>query len=162
MGQRRSPHAPAQAWLAAHAPHLRLFIDGEWRDPSDGEYFASVNPANATPLIDIAQGTAKDVDAAVRAAREAFPAWSATLGPRPRALSLRARPPDSEALAPACRAGDDGQRQADPRDARPGYPARRAPLLPPRRLGTTDAPASCLRWRRSVSSARSSPGISRC
>jgi aldehyde dehydrogenase (NAD+) len=72
--------APAQAWLAAHAPHLRLFIGGEWRDPSGGEYFATVNPANATPLIDIAQGTDKDVDAAVRAAREAFPAWSGLSG----------------------------------------------------------------------------------
>jgi aldehyde dehydrogenase (NAD+) len=72
--------APAQAWLAAHAPHLRLFIGGEWRDPSSGEYFATVNPATATPLINIAQGTPKDVDAAVRAAREVFPAWSGLSG----------------------------------------------------------------------------------
>jgi aldehyde dehydrogenase (NAD+) len=72
--------APALAWLAAHAPHLRLFIGGEWREPSGGEYFPTVNPATATPLIDIAQGTAKDVDAAVRAAREAFPAWSGLSG----------------------------------------------------------------------------------
>ena len=41
--------APAQAWLAAHAPHLRLFIGGEWRDPSGGEYFPTVTPATATP-----------------------------------------------------------------------------------------------------------------
>jgi len=72
--------APAQAWLAAHAPHLRHFIGGEWREPSGGEYFLTVNPATATPLIEIAQGTAKDVDSAVRAAREAFPAWSALSG----------------------------------------------------------------------------------
>ena len=25
--------APAQTWLDAHAPHLRLFIGNEWRDP---------------------------------------------------------------------------------------------------------------------------------
>src|SRR5690349_15183551 len=73
-------NAPARAWLAAHAPHLRLFIGGEWRDPSGGEYFPTVNPATATPLIDVAQGTAKDVDAAVRAAREAFPVWSGLSG----------------------------------------------------------------------------------
>jgi aldehyde dehydrogenase (NAD+) len=72
--------APARAWLAAHAPHLRLFIGGEWREPSGGEYFPTVNPAAATPLIDIAQGTAKDVDAAVRAACEAFPLWSGLSG----------------------------------------------------------------------------------
>ncbi len=72
--------APARVWLAAHAPHLRLFIGGEWREPSGGEYFPTVNPATATPLIDVAQGTGKDVDAAVRAAREAFPAWSGLSG----------------------------------------------------------------------------------
>jgi aldehyde dehydrogenase (NAD+) len=72
--------APAQAWLAAHAPHLRHFIGGEWREPSGGEYFPTVNPATARPLIEVAQGTDKDVDAAVRAAREAFPAWSGLSG----------------------------------------------------------------------------------
>ena len=72
--------APARAWLAAHAPHLRHFIGGEWREPSGGEYFPTVNPATAMPLIEVAQGTADDVDAAVRAAREAFPAWSGLSG----------------------------------------------------------------------------------
>ena len=72
--------APARAWLAAHAPHLRHFIGGEWREPSGGEYFPTVNPATARPLIEVAQGTDKDVDAAVRAAREAFPAWSGLSG----------------------------------------------------------------------------------
>ncbi|WIG60674.1 MAG: Aldehyde dehydrogenase [Ktedonobacterales bacterium] len=71
---------PARAWLAAHAPRLRLFIGNEWREPSTGEYFASVNPATAQPLIEVAQAGAADVEAAVRAAREAFPAWSATPG----------------------------------------------------------------------------------
>ncbi|HEY7093003.1 MAG TPA: aldehyde dehydrogenase family protein [Ktedonobacterales bacterium] len=77
-----APESPAtaQAWLDAHAPHLGLFIDNEWRDPSGGEYFPSVNPANAQPLIEVAQATADDVDAAVRAARAAFPTWSATPG----------------------------------------------------------------------------------
>jgi aldehyde dehydrogenase (NAD+) len=43
--------APAEAWLAAHAPRLALFIGNEWREPSSGEYFASVNPATGQPLI---------------------------------------------------------------------------------------------------------------
>ena len=72
--------APAQSWLAAHAPHLRHFIGGEWREPSGGEYFETVNPATATPLIEVAQGTVEDVDAAVSAARAAFPAWSGLSG----------------------------------------------------------------------------------
>ena len=42
--------APAQAWLAAHAPHLRLFIGGEWREPSGGEYFASSQPGDGNPV----------------------------------------------------------------------------------------------------------------
>src|SRR5262252_5686480 len=77
-----APESPAtaQAWLDAHAPHLGLFIDNQWREPSGGEYFPSVNPANAEPLIEVAQATSDDVDAAVRAARAAFPAWSATPG----------------------------------------------------------------------------------
>ena len=80
----------------------------------------------------------EDVDAAVAAAREAFDRWSGDAGPRPRPLSLRHRPPDSEAFAPAGRAEDDGQRQADPRDPRHRYPAGGAPLLLSRRLGAAD------------------------
>jgi aldehyde dehydrogenase (NAD+) len=72
--------APARAWLAAHAPHLRLFTGGEWREPSGGEYFPTVDPATAQPLIEVAQGSAEDVDAAVRAAREAFPVWNTLSG----------------------------------------------------------------------------------
>jgi aldehyde dehydrogenase (NAD+) len=77
-----APESPAtaRAWLDAHAPHLGLFIDNQWRAPSGGEYFPSVNPANAQPLIEVAQATTEDVDTAVRAARAAFPAWSATPG----------------------------------------------------------------------------------
>ena len=72
--------APAQEWLAAHAPHLNLFIDNEWRTPGDGEYFPSINPATGKSLIGIAQGTSGDIESAVAAARAAFPAWSATPG----------------------------------------------------------------------------------
>ena len=95
---------------------------------------ASTRPT-ATPLADIAQGDGQGRGR--RRARRArgVPGVGGALGPRARALSLCARPPDAEALAPARRAGDDGQRQADPRDPRHRYPARRAPLLPSRRLG---------------------------
>jgi len=72
--------APALEWLAAHGPRLPHFIANEWRTPSAGEYFASVNPATGKPLIEVAQGSAADVAAAVAAARAAYPAWSATPG----------------------------------------------------------------------------------
>jgi aldehyde dehydrogenase (NAD+) len=77
-----APESPAtaQAWLDAHAPRLGLFVNNVWREPSGGEYFPSVNPANAQPLIEVAQATSEDVDVAVRAARAAFPSWSATPG----------------------------------------------------------------------------------
>ena len=72
--------APARAWLAAHAPRLGLYIGGTWREPVHAEGFASVNPATGAPLIEVSQAGPADVDAAVAAARAAFPAWSATPG----------------------------------------------------------------------------------
>ena len=84
----------------------------------------------------------RDVDAAVAAARKALPAWQA-LGGHARARYLyalaRAR---AEALAPARRARDDGQRQVDSRDARHRRAARRAALLSSRRLGAAARDAS--------------------
>ena len=72
--------APANAWLDAHRPRLGLFIGGQFRAPQGGEYFPSVNPATAQPLIEVAQAGPADVEAAVAAARAAFPAWSALPG----------------------------------------------------------------------------------
>jgi acyl-CoA reductase-like NAD-dependent aldehyde dehydrogenase len=56
---------------------LGHFIDGSSRAPSNGEYFASTNPATLEVLYEAARGDAADVDAAVAAARRAFegPAW---------------------------------------------------------------------------------------
>ncbi|HEX9069348.1 MAG TPA: aldehyde dehydrogenase family protein, partial [Ktedonobacterales bacterium] len=72
--------APGEQWLAEHAPHTRHFIGGVWREPAKGEYFPTVNPATTQPLIEVAQGSERDVAAAVAAAREALPAWSALPG----------------------------------------------------------------------------------
>jgi aldehyde dehydrogenase (NAD+) len=77
-----APESPAAAaaWLDVHRPRLGVFIGGQFRAPASGEYFPSVNPATAQPLIEVAQSGAADVDAAVAAAREAFPSWSALPG----------------------------------------------------------------------------------
>ncbi len=40
------------------------------------DYFETVNPATQDVLAEVARGTAEEVDAAVRAAKEAFPAWA--------------------------------------------------------------------------------------
>jgi aldehyde dehydrogenase (NAD+) len=50
----------------------RLFIGGEWRDASGGAALTSINPATGSPLTQIADGSAQDVDMAVRAARAAL------------------------------------------------------------------------------------------
>lgn len=53
----------------------QLFIDGEWRDATDGKTIASVNPANGEKLAECADATKEDVDAAVAAAWKAFETW---------------------------------------------------------------------------------------
>ena len=49
-----------------------LFIDGEFRAPGSGKYFATINPATEEKLADIALAGEADVDAAYRAAQKAF------------------------------------------------------------------------------------------
>ena len=53
-------------WDYAPAPestdHIRLrdryglFVDGEFKDPSDGRYVASINPATEEPIAEVAYG----------------------------------------------------------------------------------------------------------
>ncbi|GAA1905906.1 aldehyde dehydrogenase family protein [Streptomyces sodiiphilus] len=62
------------------APSYGLFIDGEFREASDGTAFPTVSPASEEVLADVARAGAEDVDAAVRAARAAFGPWSALPG----------------------------------------------------------------------------------
>ncbi|WP_423069270.1 aldehyde dehydrogenase family protein [Devosia sp. CN2-171] len=75
-----APESPdvALAWLSAHDNTFGHFINGAWTKP--GKTFATENPATNKPLAQITDGTAADVDAAVKAARAAFPKWSALSG----------------------------------------------------------------------------------
>ena len=52
-----------------------LYIGGQWVPASDGRTFTTTNPANGEVLAQCAEATKEDVDAAVRAAWAAFPAW---------------------------------------------------------------------------------------
>ena len=61
---------PALAWLASKGGKFGHFINGKWTKP--GKTFASTNPANGELLANITDGTAGDVDKAVKAARAAF------------------------------------------------------------------------------------------
>jgi aldehyde dehydrogenase (NAD+) len=68
----------AHAWLDRHGREFGHFIGGAFV-PGSG-HFDSVNPATGKPLARIAHATPEQVDQAVAAAREAFPAWRATPG----------------------------------------------------------------------------------
>ncbi|MFL9871867.1 5-carboxymethyl-2-hydroxymuconate semialdehyde dehydrogenase [Paraburkholderia megapolitana] len=46
------------------------------REQTGADYFETVNPANQQVLAEVARGTAAEVDAAVHAAKDAFPAWA--------------------------------------------------------------------------------------
>jgi aldehyde dehydrogenase (NAD+) len=81
--------SPALRWLEERGGTTLLFIDGEWRQPAEGEFFDTANPATGKPLARVAQGGAGDVDAAVRAARAALADWRA-LGGHGRARYLYA------------------------------------------------------------------------
>ncbi|MBA3672391.1 MAG: aldehyde dehydrogenase family protein [Gemmatimonadaceae bacterium] len=78
---------PAEEWLAKFGGKLGHFINGAWTKPA--ELFDVDNPATNTRIAQVSQGTKKDVDAAVKAARKALPAWQA-LGGHGRARYLYA------------------------------------------------------------------------
>src|ERR1700680_1765082 len=79
----------AAAWLERHGRRFGLFIGGAWQAPVTGEYFDSRDPSNGEKLAAVAQGSSADMDAAVSAARIAFPKWRA-LTPHARARYLYA------------------------------------------------------------------------
>jgi acyl-CoA reductase-like NAD-dependent aldehyde dehydrogenase len=74
------------AGVEIHAGH---FIGGEpWQSGSSAETFENVSPIDGELLGFVAAAGAREVDAAVQAARAAFPAWAA-LGPEGRAPILQ-------------------------------------------------------------------------
>lgn len=58
--------------------HDGMYIGGEWRAALGQGRIEVLNPADEQLIASVPAGTAEDVDAAVRAARAAFPAWAAT------------------------------------------------------------------------------------
>ena len=58
--------------------HYGLFINGAWREASDGKTFESTCPANGEHLATCAEATKQDVDDAVKAAWAAFESWKNT------------------------------------------------------------------------------------
>ncbi|MCM2578203.1 aldehyde dehydrogenase family protein [Streptomyces meridianus] len=58
--------------------HDALYIDGQWRPALGRDAIEVVNPADEQVIAVVPAGSAEDVDAAVHAARTAFPGWAAT------------------------------------------------------------------------------------
>ena len=63
-----------------------LYIDGAWREASDGATAPTITPIDASEITTVAQATESDVDAAIAAARTAFDE-----GPWP-GLNIHTRP----------------------------------------------------------------------
>ncbi|MET8219052.1 aldehyde dehydrogenase family protein [Streptomyces hirsutus] len=66
-----------------------MYIDGAWRPAAGPDVIEVVNPVDGQVIATVPAGTVEDVDAAVRAARAALPAWAAT-PPAERAARLAA------------------------------------------------------------------------
>ena len=71
---------PALEWLARHGGEFGLFLAGRWTKGKTDEGFDVINPATTARLARVTQAGSADVAAAVAAARQAFPAWSALSG----------------------------------------------------------------------------------
>ena len=59
-------------------PHDGMYIDRAWRPATTPDRIEVVNPADEQPIGTVPAGAREDVDAAVHAARAAFPGWAAT------------------------------------------------------------------------------------
>src|SRR5271166_6835855 len=86
-----APEDPKESlqWLDLHNRRFGHFIGGIWKAPVDGSYFETSDPSTGEKIADVAQGSAADIDAAVKAARKALPGWQA-LRPHERAKDLYA------------------------------------------------------------------------
>jgi aldehyde dehydrogenase (NAD+) len=86
-----APEDPKEAltWLDRHKRSFGHFINGTWLAPSAGKYFDTTDPSSGEKIASVAQGSIADVDAAVKAARSAFPKWQ-SLTPHARARYLYA------------------------------------------------------------------------
>ena len=74
---------PKKIWQDSY----QLYIGGKWRDAEDGKTFDVYNPANGEFMCKCAAASKADVDDAVKAAWDAFPAWKKT-SPSERAAIL--------------------------------------------------------------------------
>lgn len=58
----------------------KIYVDGAWIESTGSGRIDVLNPATEELIGTVAEGTVEDVDAAAKAARKAFPTWSALSG----------------------------------------------------------------------------------
>jgi len=77
-----APESPAavSAWLDEHGRKFGLFINNQWAEPLSKAYYDTQAPATGEKLASVADAGAADVDAAAKAARDAFKSWSKLSG----------------------------------------------------------------------------------
>ncbi|MFO8132824.1 MAG: aldehyde dehydrogenase family protein [Thermoplasmatota archaeon] len=68
---------------------IGMYIDGRWTETADGQ-FDTVNPTTGDTLARFPLGTAKDVERAIRAARDALQEWRHVPAPRRGEILLEA------------------------------------------------------------------------
>lgn len=71
---------PALEWIAAHGGAFGHYIEGRFTAIDEARLFETREPATGKSLARVTQGSDDEVDAAVRAARAALPAWQALDG----------------------------------------------------------------------------------
>lgn len=67
-------------FLENHKRKFLLYINGKWVKPTADVYFDTINPATKEHLAQIAEANDKDVDKAVKAAKNALKDWKALGG----------------------------------------------------------------------------------
>jgi len=73
--------APESKSVVKIKTKYNLFINGKFIEPAKGKYFPTINPATGEVLAEVAEASAQDVDAAVKAARNAYlKVWSKVSG----------------------------------------------------------------------------------
>ena len=86
----------------------RNYVGGEWHESASGETYEKRSPWRPSEVTGVyPASTAEDARAAIEAAREAFPAWSA-LPAGQRAVVLRESGRSDRGARRAGRAGHDG------------------------------------------------------
>ena len=69
---------PLQTQTGADVPRLQNFIGGRWVQSTASDWLDVHNPAVGSVIAKVPLSTGRDLDAAVTAARQAFPGWSET------------------------------------------------------------------------------------